>query len=170
MRKINIANIICFIIIVISGLLTPTDMTRGYWFMMLFGISIANFVLFIIASVKRYKGIKNELKEDGLYKVVAILNTVVLIVLAIVISYIPYKLEGWDGLIIAFVVVILIGLFIANSITFVISQKLCTKLYLNMESIDENVKKCKRKQNIIINVILIIIAVFFMLLFLLNVV
>lgn len=168
MRKINIANIISFVLITLFGLLTPIDMTHDYWYMLFLASVIANFILFIIASVKMYKGIKNELKEDNLYNIVVMLNTVLLVVLCVVIPEIPYAFEGWDRMVLLSIIAILIVLFIANSITFLISKKLYIKLYLGMDNIDENLKKSKKKKNIILNIILITIIVAFGLTYVIN--
>lgn len=163
MRKINKANVICFCILTILLLIVPNTGNEKLFLLSLITLPL-NLILYIIASVKRYKGIKNELKEDSLYKIVAILNTIGLIILMIIMLTI--SLQNENLVLLLFVIVGLPSLIIINIITFVISEKLCLRLYINNEQVNEEIKNNKRRKNNLLTIILIIVPILILLYFL----
>lgn len=155
MRKTNIASIIISIILIIITLICPLDINNSIW-LIIIPLGIAEFILFIIAGIKRYQAIKNELKEDKLYSIAAALNTIGLVISMVITLSIDYDFEGWDGLGLVVMAIMIIGFVILNTITYIISENLCINLWLNMEEVDNNIKQRKRKKNRIINIAIIV--------------
>lgn len=158
MRKTNITSIIISIVLIIITLVCPLDINNSIW-LIIIPLGIAEFILLINAGVKRYKSIKKELKEDKLYSIATALSTIGLIIAIIILLSIDYDIEAWDSLGLLIIAIMIIGFVILNTITYIISEKICIKLWLNMEDVDNNIKKRKKKKNIIINIAIIVCIV-----------